>query len=116
MVSETVRFVDVLKKDGQNLKKVQEQLLTAGRNATPDERSAAVGRIAALITTQDWNRAGLAATVCGALVEMGVDASAMADPIVQHLLPALRQIASQPTPQVVREVVPQQPKSKPGLL
>jgi hypothetical protein len=116
MLTEVERLANALREDppdGAKTKKATVRVLSASQNATTEDRSEAVRRLSGLILLEDPQRGGVAATVCGALVENGADPSSMEQPLLARLLPALRKMAEEPVPEPVVESAPVVPEVKP---
>jgi hypothetical protein len=116
MLTEVEGLAEALREDppdGAKTKKATVRVLSASQNATPEDRSEAVRRLSSLILLDDPRRGGVAATVCGALVENGADPSSMEEPLLARLLPVLRKMAEEPAPEPVVEAAPVAPEVKP---
>jgi hypothetical protein len=106
MITEVEALSDALRENppnGAKTKKATDRLLSASMKATPEDRSEAVRRLSSFILLDDPARGGVAATVCGALVENGADPSPMEGPLLARLLPVLRKMADEPAPVVDQE-------------
>ena len=117
MIAEIESLVDALsdpRDKGARIKKAKDRLLVAAQHAAPADRNEAVRRLSTFILLDDPKRAGLAAIVCGALVEYGADPAPMEEPLLARFLPALRKMAEEPVPELTQdtEPVPVEPPQK----
>jgi hypothetical protein len=128
MLAELDRLAEVLRDEQQSeaaIHKATDRLLDAVRRAAPAERTEGVQRLSPLIRLADTKRAGVAATLCGAMVENGADPTPMEIPVLERLTPALRKLDEdpapepEPTPEPATPIVTPEaeiPRKQPGLL
>ena len=95
------------------LQKTAARLLKGLDGAPQAEKDAAVAAGARCISIDDAGRAGLAAMICGALVERGADPSPLEQPLVARLEAAMQKLAAEPEPAAEEASLPAEPVTTP---